>query len=594
MAIFEAATNDDQARAKVICNIYEESTNPAANQSTVRVIGSVTDNSTNFGGNADRSSWSVSFQGTVVASAVPYGPGSFAYDFTGNSGRTYTFFSEPYTVTHNNDGSASATASVTWTGISPVGSATASGSISTAAGTMTDFVRLPSTPAAPTLARSNNGATLTITGATSTFFGSSPSYQYRVSANGGSTWYTSGTLNSSRQATITVTNTDTLVAQTRAIDSEGTGAYSASSSSSTGVPATPSAAPTLTRTTDGTSITVTSATATRATAYSYRQSLNGSTWGDFVNIASGTSVTITNRDPQQIYYYQTRGRNTVGFGAWSATRSIAGAPTIPTVNVSRSGLVYTISGSSTITSGSISNYEISRRSSTNGGSTYTDWTANTTVSGTTSYTTTFTSTAATTYQFRVRAKSSAGLFSDYGTSSTVHTPAVPLIPTTAISLSRSVRNVTIDWATFRTTANTITQYNGASISSYEIQERYSDNNGATWLTSYTNIGTTPFGTTVFTANNRLIAKTYQFRVRAVSDVGNSSYQESGTIFVSAYGSRSDGNGTNFVPIENAKIFLGIGQAGADANGWKTIENVKRFVGIGQSGADANGWTDLQT
>jgi hypothetical protein len=184
------------------------------------------------------------------------------------------------------------------------------------------------------------------------------------------------------------------------------------------------------------------------------------------------------------------------------------------------------------------------------------------------------------------------LFSSYATSETFHTPAIPTLPGAAVSLSRSVRDVTIDWDSFLTNTNAIAVYNGVSITSYDIEERYSSNNGATWVTNYTNIANTPFSTTVFLASNRLIAKTYQFRVRAVSDVGNSDYKESATIFISAYGSRS--NGTGFLPIETAKIFLGIGQVGADGAGWKTIENVKRFVGIGQPGADAGGWTDLQT
>ena len=255
-------------------------------------------------------------------------------------------------------------------------------------------------------------------------------------------------------------------------------------------------------------------------------------------------------------------------------------------------MVYTITGGSTITSGSVSSYELSHRSSVDGGTTYSDWSSGTTVSGTTSYSTTFTSSSGTTYEFRVRARSADGWFSFYGTSLTVHTPAVPLIPETAISLSRNVRNVTIDWDAFRTTSNTISQYNGALITSYEVEERYSNDNGATWAISYTNIATTSVSTTVFLASNRLIAKTYQFRVRAVSDVGNSAYQESSNIFISAYGSRNNESG--FVPIETAKIFLGVGEPGTDAAGWRTIENVKRFVGVGEPGADANGWTDLQT
>ncbi len=491
MALFTAETNDANKRALVQCDLSVVSSNAANNTSVVRLIGRVSDNSTNFGGFSSSSSWNVSLNG------VQRGSGSIAYDFTGASGRTYTFFDSTFTVSHNTDGSGSVSATSFWAGNDGLtGSATASGSI-----TLTNFVRLPTTPAAPTLTRSTDRTSLTITGATATFFGTSASraYDYRVSRNGGSTWYTSGTLTfSTRQATIAVTNTDTLVVQTRARDSEGTGLYSPSSAQS------------------------------------------------------------------------------------------VGAPGNPTINVSRSGLVYTITGAST---GSISNYQISVRSSTDGGVVFSAFSADSDVTGTTSYTTNFTSSPATSYQFRIRARSTDGFFSNYATSETFHTPAIPTLPAAAVSLSRSVRNVTIDWDSFLTNTNAIAVYNSATITSYDIEEKYSSDNGTTF-TNYTNIANTPFSTTVFLASNRLIAKTYQFRVRAVSDVGNSAYKESATIFISAYGSRN--NGAGFVPIETAKIFLGIGQPGADAGGWKTIENVKRFVGIGQPGADAGGWTDLQT
>jgi hypothetical protein len=494
MAFVEVPTNDPQTRAKVQCNIYVESTNEAANQSTVRVIGSVADNNPSFGGFSDRSTWSVSFQGVQQAT------GSIAFDFTGNSGRTYTFYSNPFTVGHNANGTASATASVFWDGqhsrnTSLPGFATATATISSSAGTMNDWVRPPSTPAAPTLARSSNGSTLTITGATASFNGSSPYYDYRISRDNGASWYTSGILDSNRQAAVNVTSTDTLVVQTRAIDSEGAGSYSASSNSS------------------------------------------------------------------------------------------AGAPFNPSLNVSRTGLIYTISGSSTINSGSVSSYRFSSRSSTNGGSTFTDWSAETTLNGST-YSTTFASSAATTYQFRVRAVSNNSIFSDYNSSGNFHTPNVPLIPSSPIVLTKNVKKVNIDWDTFRTNANTNSVYNGAVIVGHQIQFRYSGDKGSTWTNfeALTPIGTTNASTTFILTENLLVAKTYEFRILATSDVGNSAYQTSPQIFVSAYGSRATGP-TTFLPIENAKIFLGIGQPGADAGGWRTIENVRKFDGT---------WKDLET
>jgi hypothetical protein len=278
------------------------------------------------------------------------------------------------------------------------------------------------------------------------------------------------------------------------------------------------------------------------------------------------------------YYFRVAAKNAVtnaagSHSAWSNTFIKNSRPNTPSITVSRSGLVYTISGSATIGDGSVSNHRFSSRSSTDGGATFSDWSSESTV-GSSSYSRTFTSLAATSYQFRVRAVSATGLFGEYVESSTVHTPAVPRIPTTEIELSKNVRKVTIDWDTFRTTGNTISSYDGAVISSYQIEERYSTDNGATWVTSYTNIGSVTAPTTVLITGDLLIAKTYQFRVRAVSDVGNSAYQESPTIFVSAYGQRRGSSG--FLAVENARRFNG--------TSWEIILMAKRFNGTS--------WVDL--
>jgi hypothetical protein len=278
------------------------------------------------------------------------------------------------------------------------------------------------------------------------------------------------------------------------------------------------------------------------------------------------------------YYFRVAAKNAVtdtagSHSAWSNTFIKNSRPNTPTVNVSRSGLVYTISGSATIGDGSVASYRFSSRSSTDGGVTFGSWSSDTTV-GTSTYSTTFSSSAATSYQFRVRAASATGLLGAYGESSIVHTPAVPRIPTTEIVLSKNVRKVTVDWDTFRTTGNTISSYDDAIISSYQIEARYSNDNGATWVISYENIGNITAPTTVLITADLLIAKTYQFRVRAVSDVGNSAYQQSPTIFVSAYGQRRGSSG--FLAIENARRFNG--------TSWEVILMAKRFNGTS--------WVDL--
>ena len=134
MALFTAQTSDANRRALVQCEIFVIAENPGANQSTVRLIGRVSDNSASFGGNSVSSTWNVTLDGTSR------GSGSIAYDFTGNSGRTYTFFTGDFTVNHNGDGTRSVPATAYWAGNDGLtGSATASGTIG-----LSDYNRGPS------------------------------------------------------------------------------------------------------------------------------------------------------------------------------------------------------------------------------------------------------------------------------------------------------------------------------------------------------------------------------------------------------------------------------------------------------------------
>jgi hypothetical protein len=160
---------------------------------------------------------------------------------------------------------------------------------------------------------------------------------------------------------------------------------------------------------------------------------------------------------------------------------------------------------------------------------------------------------------------------------------VPNAPTITSS-SRSLRKITLNW-----TAPTY----GAQ-TSYVIQARYSSNGGTTWDNSFTTLGTAGSSAVSYETPDLLIAKTYQLQIYAVNAVGNGliSQTQSPYIFISAYGYRK--TETSLEAVVNSKIFIGVGQAGADATGWKVIENVKRFIGVGQPGADADGWTELQT
>jgi hypothetical protein len=313
---------------------------------------------------------------------------------------------------------------------------------------------------------------------------------------------------------------------------------------------------------------------TPITAYRLEWSRNG-----FASVEGSTSGnTIIGLESDRTYHFRVAAQNAVtdAYSTWSAYSNTIikyATPNTPTLNVSRSGLVYTISGSSSIASGSVSDHRFSFRSSIDGGASFGGWSSEITI-GSSSYSTTVTTAPANSYQFRVRAVSDNSISSSYNTSGTFHTPNVPLIPTTNIALSKNVRKVTVDWDAFRTNSNGNAVYNGASISSYQVEARYSNDGGATWVISYENIGNINPPTTILITGDLLIAKTYQFRVRAISDVGNSAYQTSPLIFISAYGQRR--GSTGFLPIETAKRFNG--------TSWQTILMAKRFNGTS--------WVDL--
>ena len=305
---------------------------------------------------------------------------------------------------------------------------------------------------------------------------------------------------------------------------------------------------------------------TSITGYRIEYSVNSNFSGaSAIEVENVGSYNITSLDLDRTWYFRVAARNAVTASAgshsvWSGTIQKNSRPNTPSISVSRSGLTYSISGSATIGDGSIDLYEYSVRSSTDGGVNFGGYS---TLGGSS-----FTSSTATSYQFRIRARSATGIYGEYATSSVVHTPAVPLIPTTEIAVSKNVRKVTVDWDAFRTNSSSPAAYNGAAISSYQVEARYSNDNGATWVISYTNIGNVTAPTTVLITGDLLIAKTYQFRVRAVSDVGNSAYQSSPLIFISAYGQRR--GSTGFLPIETAKRF--------DGTSWQTVLMAKRFNG----------------
>jgi hypothetical protein len=183
------------------------------------------------------------------------------------------------------------------------------------------------------------------------------------------------------------------------------------------------------------------------------------------------------------------------------------------------------------------------------------------------------------YYFRYKVGSNRG-DSALSPIANITIPPIPTAPTITTALIKQVRQVTVDW-------DAVT-LNGAALTSYQVEARFSSDGGSTWENSFTQIGTTNSSTTIFVTENLNIAKTYQFRVRAVTDVGNSPYSDTETltqfnsIFISAYGYRHDGSNFN-TAIQFAARYTGnsedtITVAGNTYTGWKTIENVKRYDG----------------
>jgi hypothetical protein len=241
-------------------------------------------------------------------------------------------------------------------------------------------------------------------------------------------------------------------------------------------------------------------------------------------------------------------------------------PTNPSLSITRSGLVFSYSGSSTVANASISSYEVSRRISTDGGVNMGDWSVIATLSGTT-YSSSFTGSPATSYQLRVSALSNQDEFGDYTTSAVFHAPNVPLIPVSAIVLSQNFKKANIDWDPFRTDANAIAAYNGAVISGYQVEARNSSDGGATF-TAYANITTTGSGTTVFLTSDLIFGRVYQFRVRATSDVGNSAYQTSSVITIKTRVGVF--NGSNIVSADT-KLWNGSAFVSAVTSVWNGTE-----------------------
>lgn len=311
--------------------------------------------------------------------------------------------------------------------------------------------------------------------------------------------------------------------------------------------------------------------------YNWQYSTDGGNW---YGIGGQTSSTLSWTDAgiNTQYYFRSQGVSTEGGGPWSAASTIvAAAPSQPnSPGISRLGTSVNLTFTTPASNGSsLSTYTLQR-------ATDSGFTQNvvTTTGISVSYVNNIQLAPGTTYYFRVKVGSNRG-DSDYSASSNVVVPPIPLAPTITTPLIKEVRKITIDW-------DAPSVSGGAVVSGYEVYARYSSNGGQTWDTSFTLLTTTTSGTTLFKTADLNIAKTYQFQVRALTDVGNTEYSSTDTltiynsIFISAYGYKYDG--TNFnTAIQFAAKYTGnsgdsIVVGGTTYTGWKTIENVKRYDG----------------
>jgi len=316
------------------------------------------------------------------------------------------------------------------------------------------------------------------------------------------------------------------------------------------------------------------------TSYTWQVSTDAISWNT-ISGQSGSTLNYTAPSATTQYYFKALATNSEGSSAYSSPSAIvAAAPSQPaSPTLERNGLDVSVgltapaTNGSTLTSFSLDYSTSSSFTAPPTGDTITIGS----IIGSSQAVEDLT--PGTTYYFRYKVGSNRG-DSLYSPISNISIPAIPAAPSIPSALTKQVRKVTIDW--------NVPSGTGFTISGYEVQARYSSDNGSTWDTSFENLGTTNSSTTIFVTSDLNIAKLYQFRVRALTDIGNSDYSDTSSVtefnsvFISAYGYRHDG--TNFdTAIQFAARYTGnsedsINVGGTVYSGWKTIENVKRYDG----------------
>ena len=370
-------------------HLYDDEAN---NRSRVNMFFRLYKNGSQTAQSGNTSTWS-------ITSNVGTWSGSFTYNLA-TMGEYQEFFNLEFWVDHLTDGSKTVT--VTEAKITPDSPLTTA-AVGLSVG-LTDFVRLPSAPAAPTLSRSSDGSTVTVTSAVASSVMTVTDYHYQWSVDN-TNWNGPNAMGTSRVASFTGTPTQPYYFRTRAFSSEGWGAYSASSVIA-GVPSAPAS---ISATRSGQSVTVTGSAGydggSAITAAYVQLSTDGVNWSNTQTLTSW-SYTYTNLNLGTQYFFRVWAVNAIGSSSAtsSAGLSIPNVPASPTsITATRTARNVTVTvGNADGQGATVTGYLV--QYSTNGG---TSWS---TAQAMTSQAYTYTGlTAAQTYLFRAYATNEMGV-----------------------------------------------------------------------------------------------------------------------------------------------------------------------------------------
>jgi len=295
-------------------------------------------------------------------------------------------------------------------------------------------------------------------------------------------------------------------------------------------PSTPPSA-TATKTKRDVRITYSASTAPAGTSilnYEIQIRENSGSFGS-TRTDNGSGETYSNLNPGSTYRGRVRAIGQGGASDWRESNSvtISARPTAPSnILLTRfSRDVFVELGTSTAASDvTISGYTIQRRESFNGGVTWGDW-GDQRSFNTTNRTTTYENLVAeTTQQFRGRAESDFEA-SDWTTSQPFFIPGIPDAPSQVFALREGAAILVIVAAP--------ASDGGATILTYTVEKRVSDNFGQTW-SDWGETLIIPFSESIYLYDEIELQKTYQFRALATNSEGDSEqFTESDPLYLPA-------------------------------------------------------------